>query len=103
MEMDKAVVVSRLNCPHCIFVYQYIINLLFLTLQLAKDIISDLREILKQVRSTENKLRNEQEELENTIERALGKIINFQYSTFKLLSYSKLADAILRTFKENSF
>merc|ERR1712238_132056 len=46
MEMDKAVV-------------------------LAKDIISDLREILKQVRSTENKLRNEQEELENTIERAL--------------------------------
>merc|ERR1712203_12618 len=46
MEMDKAVV-------------------------LAKDIISDLREILKQVRSTENKLRHEQEELENTIERAL--------------------------------
>jgi hypothetical protein len=44
-----------------------------LTLQLAKDIISDLREILKQVRSTENKLRHEQEELENTIERALGK------------------------------
>merc|ERR1711997_1032576 len=39
MEMDKAVV-------------------------LAKDIISDLREILKQVRSTENKLRHEQEELE---------------------------------------
>ena len=74
MEMDKAVVVSKLlNCPHCIFVYQYIINFLFLTLQLAKDIISDLREILKQVRSTENKLRNEQEELENTIERALGK------------------------------
>ena len=53
--------------------YQYSINFLFLTLQLAKDIISDLREILKQVRSTENKLRNEQEELENTIERALGK------------------------------
>ena len=44
-----------------------------MTLQLAKHIISDLREILKQVRSTENKLRNEQEELENTIERALGK------------------------------
>ena len=83
MEMDKAVVVSKLNCPHCIFVYQYII-ILFLTLQLAKHIITDLREILKQVRSTENKLRNEQEELENTIERALGKIINFQYSTFKL-------------------
>ena len=82
MEMDKAVVVSRLNCLHCIFVYQYII--IFLTLQLAKHIISDLREILKQVRSTENKLRNEQEELENTIERALGKIINFQYSTFKI-------------------
>ena len=76
MEMDKAVVVSKLNCPHCIFVYQYIIIfILFLTLQLAKHIISDLREILKQVRSTENKLRNEQEELENTIERALGKII----------------------------
>ena len=73
MEMDKAVVVSRFNCPHCIIVYQYIINFLFLTLQLAKDIISDLREILKQVRSTENKLRHEQEELENTIERALGK------------------------------
>ena len=73
MEMDKAVVVSRLNCLHCIFVYQYIINSLFLILQLAKHIISDLREILKQVRSTENKLRNEQEELENTIERALGK------------------------------
>ena len=54
-----------------------------MTLQLAKDIISDLREILKQVRSTENKLRNEQEELENTIERALGKMINIQYSTFK--------------------
>ena len=52
---------------------KYIINFLFLTLQLAKDIISDLREILKQVRSTENKLRREQEELENTIERALGR------------------------------
>ena len=73
MEMDKAVVVSRFNCPHCIIVHQYIINFLFLTLQLAKDIISDLREILKQVRSTENKLRHEQEELESTIERALGK------------------------------
>ena len=55
-----------------------------MTLQLAKDIISDLREILKQVRSTENKLRKEQEELENTIERALGKIVKVQYSTFKL-------------------
>ena len=55
---------------NCISIYYHF---LFLTLQLAKDIISDLREILKQVRSTENKLRNEQEELENTIERALGK------------------------------
>jgi len=38
---------------------------------LAKDIITDLRIILKQVRSSENKLRAEQEELENTIQRAL--------------------------------
>jgi len=38
---------------------------------LAKDIIIDLRVILKQLRSSENKLRKEQEELENTIQRAL--------------------------------
>jgi len=46
MEMDKAVV-------------------------LAKDIVDDLKAILVQVRSTENQLREEQKELENTIERAL--------------------------------
>ena len=73
------------------FVYQCIIIIfLFLTLQLAKDIISDLREILKQVRSTENKLRNEQEELENTIERALGKRYILKKDLIYILIGSKL-------------
>ena len=40
--------------------------------QLAQDIIFDLRQLLKQVRSTENQLRPQQGMLENTLQQALG-------------------------------
>ena len=42
--------------------------------QLAQDIIFDLRQLLKQVRSTENQLRPQQGMLENTLQQALGKL-----------------------------
>ena len=55
--------------------------------QLAQDIIFDLRQLLKQVRSTENQLRPQQGKLENTLRQALGKLTNIFFMTLIFYSY----------------
>ena len=45
--------------------------------QLAQDIIFDLRQLLNEVRSTENQLKPPQNTLENTLQQALGKTAYF--------------------------
>ena len=57
--------------------------------QLAQDIIFDLRQLLKQVRSTENQLRPQQGMLENTLQQALGKLTRnfFNFYDFFNISY----------------
>ena len=50
---------------------------LFIFLQLANDILDDVRNIVGDIRSDENKLRATQKPLEQTLQRALGKKNNY--------------------------
>ena len=50
--------------------------------QLAQDIIFDLRQLLNEVRSTENQLKPQQNTLENTLQQALGKTAYFPHVIF---------------------
>lgn len=53
-----------------IVIFFKLMNLFFL--KLAQDIIGELRDILEDVKSNENKLRHKQAFLEHTIEQVLG-------------------------------
>ena len=58
--------------------------------QLAQDIIFDLRQLLNEVRSTENQLKPPQNTLENTLQQALGKTSYFpvvSYFIFIILTF----------------
>ena len=58
--------------------------------QLAQDIIFDLRQLLNEVRSTENQLKPPQNTLENTLQQALGKTAYFpvvSYFIFIILTF----------------
>ena len=59
--------------------------------QLAQDIIFDLRQLLNEVRSTENQLKPQQNTLENTLQQSLGKTAYFpvvvSYFIFIILTF----------------
>ena len=81
------------------------------SLQLAQDIVTDLKDILKHVRSSENMLRDQQTELENTLQEALGNQLEnrFGFAQFYAvffflqipLTLADFSDLVKQVFKGN--